>query len=288
MILTIGTYMHIVNETEKRKAEKINSILKDGGTHTIQNDAICFLPGSRLPIQTAGVGLQGKIQNILKRYGKAYYFLLDIFKPVYSGRWQKRIKVILSRYAEESIILNLGSGPTYLIGRRDIINIDAYAFNEVDIVADASSIPIEDNSADLIINIALLEHVKTPKEVINEIHRIIKYNGEIFCFVPFMQPFHAAPNDFQRWTKQGVIELFSCFDDLEVSVAQGPTSGFLWVFQEWLSILLSFGSNTLHDILFLIIMILTAPLKLLDLFMIKFHDCEKIASGFYVVAKKLK
>ena len=85
-------------------------------------------------------------------------------------------------------------------GRKDIINIDIFAFNEVDIVADAEGIPIENNSADLIICVALLEHVKDPQAVVAEMHRIVKSNGEVFCFIPFMQPFHAAPNDFQRWT----------------------------------------------------------------------------------------
>jgi len=56
--------------------------------------------------------------------------------------------------------------------------------------------------------------------------------------------------------------------------------------QEWLSILLSFGSKTLHDILFLALMVITAPIKMLDMLMVKLPYAEKIASGFYVIGEK--
>ena len=101
-----------------------------------------------------------------------------------------------------------------------------------------------------------------------------------------MPPFHAAPDDFYRWTISGARELFSQFSEVDVFVGAGPASGFLWVLQEWLSILLSFGSKTLHDILFLTLMGLTWPVKFLDLFMVKLPYAENIASGFCVVAKK--
>jgi len=273
---------------EKRKAEKIERILKDIKPYGIQNRAICFLSGNRLPVQTAGPGLQGKIQNFLKKHGRIYYFLLDLFMPVYDGPLRKRIREILLRYDDKSVILNLGSGPASYMGRKDIINIDAYAFDEVDIVADASDIPVDNDSADLIINISLLEHVRNPHAIVKEMHRIIKRGGEIFCFLPFLQPFHAAPHDFQRWTEQGAKELFSCFDEVEISIAQGPTSSLLWILQEWLAISFSFGSRTVHDIWFLLLMVVLAPLKMLDVFMVKLPYAEKIANGFYVVAKKLK
>ncbi len=272
---------------EKRKAKKIERILKkDIKPHGIQNRAICFLPGNRFPVQTAGPGLQGKIQNFLKKHGKIYYFLLDLFMPVYDGPLRKRVKEILSRHDPESVILNLGSGPAFYMGRKDIINMDVYAFHEVDIVADASDIPVENDSADLVINISLLEHVRNPHAIVKEMYRVIRQGGEIFCFLPFLQPFHAAPNDFQRWTGQGVEELFSCFDEVEISIAQGPTSSLLWILQEWLAIFFSFGSRTIHDICFLLLMVVLAPLKILDVFMVKLPYAGKIANGFYVVAKK--
>ena len=63
-----------------------------------------------------------------------------------------------------------------------------------------------------------------------------KKDGEVLCYVPFIVPFHAAPDDYYRWTKNGAKELFKDFSKVEIGIGAGPTSGALWVFQEWLSL----------------------------------------------------
>jgi SAM-dependent methyltransferase len=214
--------------------------------------------------------------------------LIKIFSPVFINPFsQRKIKKILQTYDEKTVILNLGSGPNYFFNREDIINVDLFPFKEVDMVADVAALPVEDESVDLIINVAMLEHVADPKAVVREMYRMIRKGGKIICYLPFMVPFHAAPNDFQRWTTAGIRQLFSNFGHLEISVGCGPTSGMLWVFQEWLSLLLSFGSKTVHDILFLCFMVLTVPLKLLDVFMARLPHAERVASGFYVFGEKV-
>jgi SAM-dependent methyltransferase len=253
----------------------------------VRNEVFFFLPVDEAPVPTTGSGLQERMQNALKAYGKLYYLLIKIFSPVFVSPFsQKKIRKIMNAYGENSIILNLGSGPTYFLGRKDIINVDLFPFREVDIVADVGALPIEDRSLDLIINIAMLEHVADPKCVIGEMYRILKGGGRIICYLPFIVPFHVAPNDFQRWTIAGIKNLFSSFHHLEVSIGGGPTSGMLWVFQEWLSLLLSFGNRTVHDILFLCLMVFTVPLKLLDAFMVKLPYADRVASGFYVFGEK--
>ena len=154
-------------------------------------------------------------------------------------------------------------------------------------IADAADLPLDSNSADLIINRAMLEHVARPKIIVNEIHRLLKTNGWIICYLPFMQPFHAAPDDYHRWTISGIKTLFEDFDDLEILIGCGPTSSFLWIFQEWLSLLCSFGNKTLHDVVLLSLMATTFPLKLLDLFMVHLPYAENISSIFCVIGKKV-
>jgi hypothetical protein len=45
------------------KNEKIKKILKKNLKATIQNKAICFLPGNRFPIKTAQKTLLGKVRT---------------------------------------------------------------------------------------------------------------------------------------------------------------------------------------------------------------------------------
>ena len=247
---------------------------------------MCFLPGDRTPTNSAGNGFQAAIQEFLKKFGHLYYLLITIFSPVLLSTYYHHLKTLLNRHDQQKIIINLGSGPAILNNRRDIINIDIFAFNQVDMVADAFNLPIKDQSVDVVINTAMIEHVSDPSKIVNEIYRILKKDGDFVCYLPFIVPFHAAPNDFHRWTIEGVKHCFQQFGKTCVSIGAGPTSGMLWVLQEWVSIVLSFGNRTLHDMIFMLLMILTAPIKLLDMVFIHFPHAERIASGFFVTGKK--
>lgn len=229
----------------------------------------------------------GQLQTLLKRNGKLYYLLLNLFAPVLSSfAYRKAIKRLLHKYGHECIVLNIGSGPTNINNRRDIINVDFYKYDEVDIVADITDLPIEDAKIDFIINIAMLEHIDKVNTAVREMFRILKPGGEVFCYIPFIVPFHGAPQDFHRWTILGTEKLFSKFKIVEIGIGAGPTSGLLWILQEWLAIMFSFGNKILHDVILLILLVITMPLKFIDIILVKFPNADKIASGFYIVAKK--
>jgi len=269
------------------KDDKIRSILKKGIQPARQGNAWCFLPGDRLPRGTAAGGLLGKVQDSIKRNGKLYYFFVYVLGPVKaSGAYAREYSRLLGKHGPDKVVVNLGSGPTRPAGRGDIINIDCFAFDEVDIVADARDLPIEDGVVDLIVNNGMIEHTDSPQAIVREMRRVLRPGGVAFCFFPFMQPYHAAPDDYFRWTIQGARTLFPGFRKVEVGISAGPTSGMLWVFQEWLAILLSFGSRNLHDLILMPLMVLSAPLKLLDLLLVRHPHAEKIASGFHVTAVK--
>jgi hypothetical protein len=60
-------------------------------------------------------------------------------------------------------------------------------------------------------------------------YRILKLGGELFAYVPFMIPYHAAPDDYYRWTCKGITKLFPCFEAIDIIVGGGPTSGMLYL-----------------------------------------------------------
>ena len=123
-----------------------------------------------------------------------------------------------------------------------------------------ADLPFLDNSIDVVFNSAVLEHVPNPKKVIDEIYRVLKPNGVIFTAFPFMQGFHASPYDLR--VTEGIKVLHQNFELLEVKPFGGPTSGMLWILQEWIAILFSFVIK-LHMLIYLIIMVTTAPIKFL-------------------------
>ena len=164
--------------------------------------------------------------------------IVIVFSPVLGTKsYLSRRKKILEEYGSDSVILNFGSGPSIIDKRTDIINVDIFDFKNVDIVADVSGLPIHENSVDLILNFAMLEHVNNPQKIVNEMKRILSDDGRAICYLPFMVPFHAAPHDFMRWTRPGVVELFSSLEIIEIGIGSGPTSGMLcgWCKNGWRS-----------------------------------------------------
>lgn len=274
-------------DIQSLKKRKIRKILKTHQSFSTINNSIIPISKNEIFQNSSGDSLRGCFQEIVKKSGRLYNFFVKIFSPVYfDPRIQKKIRSILDKYNDDKYIINLGSGPGSYQNRQDLINIDLYPFREVDIVADAADLPFNDNSVDLIINIAMLEHVPDPNKIIKESYRILKKGGKIIAYLPFMVPFHAAPGDYYRWTKSGLKLLFSSFSEIEIFIGGGPTSAMLWIFIEWLSLLFSFGSEKIYDLLFLFFMVITAPLKLFDYFLSRYSKADNIASGFYILAQK--
>jgi SAM-dependent methyltransferase len=68
-------------------------------------------------------------------------------------------------------------------------------------------IPVDDDYFDAILCIAVLEHVVNPEESIAELFRVLKPGGHLILEVPFLQPEHKVPTDFQRYTRDGLQHL---------------------------------------------------------------------------------
>ena len=193
--------------------------------------------------------------------------------------------MLLECLDEDAIIVNLGSGPCRL--SPSAINLDISSYSNVDVIADICALPFLDNSVDGVINSVVLEHVPTPITAVNEMRRILKPGGRVFCVVPFMQGYHASPHDYTRWTKAGVEKLFGDFEMVEIGIAAGPTSSFVWILQEWLATLFSFNIPFLYRFLFFFFMVLTCPLKWLDLVLNRYKSAANIAATFYFFGRKV-
>ncbi|PIT90277.1 MAG: hypothetical protein COU22_03070 [Candidatus Komeilibacteria bacterium CG10_big_fil_rev_8_21_14_0_10_41_13] len=76
------------------------------------------------------------------------------------------------------------------------------------IIADVNQgIPIGDNQADVVLCIEVLEHLREPAFVIQEIHRILKPGGRLVLSTPMVWQVHEPPNDFFRYTEFGLKHL---------------------------------------------------------------------------------
>jgi predicted SAM-dependent methyltransferase len=233
-----------------------------------------------------------RLKAIAKRIaGNKYQLLIGLFAPVmpriHWKSFQTYWSYLVARYSKEKkIVLQIGSGNDRVNNR--VINIDIFDFTEVDIIADCTRLPFPDNSVDVVISKAVLEHVEQPADFLKEAQRVLVKDGIIITGVPFIQGFHASPHDYYRWTNKG-LESFHMqhgFQKVEVVNGSGPASGFLWVFQEFMSILLSFNINTLYYFWYFVFLIVLIPFKLFDIVLVNFTQASKIESFFYYVGRK--
>jgi SAM-dependent methyltransferase/uncharacterized protein YbaR (Trm112 family) len=131
----------------------------------------------------------------------------------------------------------IGAGSESIIEkfRNDIISFDVYYSPTIDFIADAHSIPINNDCIDLIIIQAVLEHVLEPAVVVSECYRVLKTEGYIYAETPFLQHVHEGAYDFTRYTTLGHRILFKDFTELSSGYIGGMGQSLLWSIEYFFS-----------------------------------------------------
>lgn len=139
-------------------------------------------------------------------------------------------------------VLNAGAGDRDLgalvPGRVHNQDIPEGLHNEnIDIFSPLHEIPVADGFFDAIFCNAVLEHVANPEEVMAEFARVCKPGGLLYLCVPFMQPEHLDPTDFQRYTRDG-LSLLADRHGFEVQKAEPVHNVYVtlgWIAYHWLN-----------------------------------------------------
>jgi len=230
-----------------------------------------------------GEDFLNRVKSRLKAFPAIYYFIAYLFSPLMPSFVFRINKMIKKEIKSNSLGLNIGSGPSRR--SKNLVNSDIHPYTNVDVVCTAEKLPFESNTFDYVVISEVIEHLQNPKVSISEINRVLNSNGRLIASIPFMVGYHASPYDFQRYTKFGLQNLFSEFEDVQI-MSFGPTGALLWIFQEWFALFLSFGNRKIHVVLVGILMLITWPIKFLDLLLWKNINSENIASTFVVTARK--
>lgn len=106
--------------------------------------------------------------------------------------------------------------PPARVRRYDIL--DVAPGPEVTIVGDIQRTAIPDNTYDVIICTQVLEHVANPFLAAAELYRILKPGGRLLLTVPSAYPYHSAPGDYWRFTRDSLGLLFGApFSDVQIT-----------------------------------------------------------------------
>ena len=167
-----------------------------------------------------------------------------------SRRWRDRLRRLLEPPAP--YVLNPGEPKDYPLGRWNLyvggggrlvpgyVNLDLFAVPGVDVAADAEHLPFPDNLFQRVECDAVLEHVRNPDRVMEEIRRVVAPGGYVHLVTPFCHPFHEYPKDYRRFTLDGLKEMAKPLEVTAEGWRTGPTATLLLFFIEWAKLLLPF------------------------------------------------
>lgn len=89
--------------------------------------------------------------------------------------------------------------------------VDVSATHAPDIIANGLQLPIRDGSVDAVVAFEVLEHVSNPGGLISEAFRVLRPGGYLCVSAPFIFPVHGDPDDFYRFTADGMRFLTQAF-----------------------------------------------------------------------------
>lgn len=272
----------LAENLQKRSAFKKLSFKKDWQVFYVKDKKAFFLDQANTGFdEKNNDAFVNKIKLFIKRSPWLFFIIEKMIGSSFLGRSSA---TAIKGIPKGDVILNLGSGVSVV--REDVINIDFFPFDNVDFVADISNLPFADNSVDAVICEEVLEHVANPINVISEIYRVMKPGALVYIVVPFVFSFHSAPSDYYRWSKMGLKELMKDFPEVHCGTRSGGGAALSWVLAEFMATILSFGLKKGHQLLFMIFLVLFAPLCYLDYLFYKFPLSENIAACFYYIGRK--
>lgn len=129
--------------------------------------------------------------------------------------------------------ISIGGGPLRAHSR--FLNLNLAPFPNVDIVADAQTLPFRSASIGVVYCEAVLEHLERPDIAVGEMFRVLRPGGYVFAATPFLQAFHGYPGHFQNFTLAGHSALFarSGFEVLDSGPCVGPAFTLVDLVSNW-------------------------------------------------------
>ncbi len=199
---------------------------------------------------------------------------------------KRKLKECINKIGINEYGLNIGSGDTNL--GKNIRNLDIFSGKSIYYKASAEKIPEIDNFFSLVISQESLEHIQNPRLAVKEIYRVLKKNGLFYCQVPFIIGYHPGPTDFWRFTKEGLNEIISSqgFKILESGITVGGGTGFYRISVEFFATLLSLILPKTYFIFKGIFSLIFFPIKYFDIVFKYSKQADRIAGGYYIIAKK--
>jgi len=132
----------------------------------------------------------------------------------------------------EGKILDVGAGESpwreWLPDKTTYVGLDLYSADKFGMTASRKDIiyyngriiPFDTSSFNVVLCVEVLEHVEEPVAFVKEIVRVLRSGGLLILTIPFSARRHHTPNDFQRFTQEGLHHLLVLCGFEEIVIAE--------------------------------------------------------------------
>lgn len=190
-------------------------------------------------------------------------------------------------------VLDVGCGdkpyfPFFAGSANEYVGFDSAPGPQVDVVGSSDSLPFDDARFDVVLSTQTLEHVPDPQGSAREMHRVLKPGGVLLLSVPCTSVYHPVPEDFWRWTQEGLEKLVRDHGEwsrVELTAAGGTAACFGYLIGTLVhGALGARWQRPLHD---LVLAVVNAAFGALDA-VVPLHYPRRytLISSFLVVARK--
>ena len=196
----------------------------------------------------------GKMLSSLKKRLRKEAFITSplsiIINPVYivrNGIYQS-ISKLAQNITGNVLDFGCGSKPyeSLFVNANRYVGVDIevsghnHKDSKVDYFYDGKTLPFNDASFDAIVCFEVFEHVFNIDDVLAEMYRVLKPNGQLLISIPFVWDEHEIPYDFARYTSFGITHILNKHN-FEVVTLTKTTTYVLAVFQMLIAYLFQYA-----------------------------------------------
>ncbi|MDE1874946.1 MAG: class I SAM-dependent methyltransferase [Patescibacteria group bacterium] len=142
---------------------------------------------------------------------------LYFYKKLHADAARQEIKAFMERHSTVEQTLDVGGrNSPYKKQFPNRFCIDIQPGPDVDKVASVYELPFPDDSFPAVLCSEVFEHLAEPRKAAAEILRVLKPGGKLILTTRFLYPIHGIPDDFFRYTRFGLADIFKDFKSVDI------------------------------------------------------------------------